>query len=251
MWNNVQYSYSGANVLVTGGTGGLGYAIADAFARAGAAVTITGTKPSPTDYDKDLGRFDYLQLDVENNAHVDAVGACFERLDVLVHSAGVAFYVLGLDEFEPDNFERAIKMHLTSVYRLSENCSQALKRSILPGGASVIHIASMTSFFGMEPVPAYGSAKTGLLGLTRVLAVRWARDNIRVNAIACGMVESGMTKPMMDQPEVSNQLLARVPMGRHGQPGDISGAALFLSSDAASWITGQALPVDGGFSIAG
>jgi 3-oxoacyl-[acyl-carrier protein] reductase len=251
MWNNLSFDFKDAVVLVTGGTGGIGHAIADAFADAGASVTITGTRPSSSDYAGDLDRFTYLQLNLENDGEIARVAAHFERMDVLVHCAGVALYALGLDEFEPDNFDRAIKMHLTGVYRLSENCGSSLKKSHLPGGASIIHMASMTSFFAIEAVPAYGTAKTGLLGLTRVLAVSLARDNIRVNAIAAGMVESGMTKPMMDQPEISDQMLARVPLGRHGIPGDVTGAALFLASDAASWITGQTLPVDGGYSISG
>jgi NAD(P)-dependent dehydrogenase (short-subunit alcohol dehydrogenase family) len=112
-------------------------------------------------------------------------------------------------------------------------------------------MASMSSFFGIEQVPGYGAAKTGLLGLTRVLAVHWAKQNIRVNAIAAGLARSRMTRAVLDDAQINAAMLARVPLGRHGEPGDVAGAALFLSSAAASWITGQTLAIDGGFSIAG
>lgn len=250
-WSNVSYNFDGASVLVTGGTSGLGAGVAAAFRDAGASVTITGTRASAADYDADLDGYAYLQLDVEDRDNVDRVATAVPAVDVLVNSAGLALFVLGLDEYEPDVFERAINMHLSSVYRLAARCAPKLSQSRLPGGGSVISMASMTSFFGMEPLPGYGSAKTGLLGLTRSLAVHWGKQNIRVNAIAAGMVESRMTGPVLANPEISDAMLARVPVGRHGMPNDVAGVALFLSSAAASWITGQTLAVDGGFSISG
>ena len=134
---------------------------------------------------------------------------------------------------------------------LFRSCAPKLARSSLSGGASIISMASMSSFFGIDAVPGYGAAKTGLLGLTRVLAVHWAKQNIRVNAIAAGLTRSGMTRGVLDNADINAAMLARVPLGRHGEPRDVAGAALFLASEAASWITGQVLPIDGGFSIAG
>jgi 3-oxoacyl-[acyl-carrier protein] reductase len=159
--------------------------------------------------------------------------------------------ILGLDEYDPDNFERAVTMHLTGVYRLAARCIPLLEQSTLPGGASIVCMASMSSYFGIEHVPGYGAGKTGLLGMIRAMAVHWAKSNIRTNGMAVGLVRSKMTGIVFDTPELGEPILARVPLGRHGEPSDVAGAALFLSSDAASWITGQVLPVDGGFSIAG
>ena len=126
-----------------------------------------------------------------------------------------------------------------------------LAASTLAGGGSMVSLASGSSFFGVEAVPGYGAAKTGLLGLTRVLAVHWAANRVHPNAVAAGFVRSGFTGPVMAIDEVNQAMLTRTPMGRHGEPGDIAGAALFLSSSAASWLTGQVIAVDGGYTIAG
>jgi len=250
-WPNIRFDYAGAAVLVTGGTSGLGAGVAAAFRDAGASVTVTGTRAAPSEYDSDLGGYRYLQLDVERREDIDRVAATVAEVDVLVNSAGVAFMSIGLDEYDPEIFDRALTMHLGSIYRLAARCAPKLSRSRLPGGGSIISMASMSSFFGIDPVPGYGAAKSGLLGLTRVLAVHWARQNIRVNALAVGMAETRMTRAVLDDPQTSAAMLARVPLGRHGVPADVAGAALFLSSAAASWITGQTLAIDGGFSIAG
>src|SRR5271167_4476486 len=118
-WKNVRFDYSGASVLVTGGTSGLGSAVAVAYRDAGANVAITGTRASLSDYDDDLKGFHYHQLNVENRDNIDQVAAAIPTLDILVNSAGLALFALGLDEYEPDVFERAISMHLSSVYRLA------------------------------------------------------------------------------------------------------------------------------------
>jgi len=250
-WSDISYDYSGARVLVTGGTSGLGAAIAGAYADAGAEVTITGTRGSAGDYDEDLSRFAYRQLDVEKGEQVDAVAASVDRLDILVNNAGLALGSLGLDEWDPAVFERSVTMHLTSAFRMAHGCRAALARSEREAGASIIGIASMTSYFGIGMIPGYGSAKTGILGLTRVLAAEWAAQRIRVNAVAAGLTRSRMTAGAFEQPEWTAPTLQRTPLGRLGEPKDIAGAVLFLSSSAASWITGQILPIDGGFTIAG
>lgn len=250
-WNDVSFDFSGAAVLVTGGTGGIGGAIAEAFRDAGAEVTVTGTRGSAADYDGGLAGFGYARLNLEDKAGIDVLAAGLGRLDVLVNSAGLAMFALGLDEYDPDVFDRAVSMHLTGVHRLASRCEPLLAGSTLAGGGSVVSLASGSSFFGVEAVPGYGAGKTGLLGLTRVLAVHWAAKRIRVNAVAAGFVRSGFTSPVMAIEEVNQSMLARTPMGRHGEPADIAGAALFLSSSAASWLTGQVIAVDGGYTIAG
>jgi 3-oxoacyl-[acyl-carrier protein] reductase len=250
-WPDATFDFGDAEVLVTGGTSGIGAAIAAAFHTAGARVTITGTRATAAEYDADLSGYRYLQMDVEDPASVDATAAQIGSLDILVNNAGFALPSIGLDESDPDVFERAVRMHLSSGQRLAQRLHGRLAASSRPGGASVVGIASMSSYFGIPIVPGYGAAKTGLIGLTRVLAVSWGKDNIRVNAVAAGLTESRMTAGTFQDPNYLAPTLARTPAGRLGVPQDIAGAVLFLSSSLAGWITGQTLPVDGGFTVCG
>jgi NAD(P)-dependent dehydrogenase (short-subunit alcohol dehydrogenase family) len=247
----VHYDYAGAHVLVTGGTSGIGAAIALAYRQAGATVTITGTRSSAKDYDADFGDSRYIQLDVTNNARVDAVAAAQSKLDILVHSGGVALASLGTNEYEPDNFELAVRMHLTSIYRLTYGCLDKLAGSRLAGGGAVIGIASMSSYFGVEIVPAYGAAKGGLVQLMKTMAVAWSKRGIRANAVAAGMTKSRQTQAAIDHPEFSAAMLARTPMKRFGEAAEIADAVLFLTSSGATYLTGQTINVCGGFSIQG
>ncbi|MEZ5568631.1 MAG: SDR family oxidoreductase [Halioglobus sp.] len=249
--NAGQFDFSGARVLVTGGTSGIGAGIAAAYRDAGAEVTITGTRPAAGEYDDDLSGYRYLQLDVENGEQVDRVARAQASLDILVNNAGIALPSLGLDEWETENFIRAVNLHLVSGFRLARGCRDALKGSSLAGGASIIGIASMSSYFGIGLVPGYGAAKTGLLGMIRAIAVEWGALGIRANAVAVGLCESRMTSAIIENPEWAAPTLARTPLGRHGVPADVAGAVLFLTSAQASWITGQCLPIDGGFTVAG
>jgi 3-oxoacyl-[acyl-carrier protein] reductase len=252
MWPNIAFDYKGAHVLVTGGTSGIGAGIAAAYREAGADVTVTGTKASASAYEgADLKGYRYVQLDVEDNAAIDRVAAGEKQLDILINNAGFALPSIGLDEYEPEIFERAIQMHLVSAYRMARGCAGALSKSKLQGGGSIIGIASMASYFGIEIVPGYGAAKGGLVQLTKTLAIHWAKQNIRVNAVAAGLTASRMTAGTIANPEWSAPTLARTPLGRLGEPRDIAGAVLFLTSPAASWITGQTVPVDGGYTVVG
>lgn len=248
-WSHVRYDYRGAHVLVTGGTAGIGAGIAAAYRAAGAEVTITGTRASPAEYDADLSEYRYLQLSLEDDAAVGRVAAALPRLDVLVNNAGGPLHLQ--DEYVPEVFERSVRIHLTSAYRLAHACRPLLAGSALAGGGSVIGIASLTSFFAVEVVPGYGAAKAALVQLTKTLALAWARERIRVNAIAAGMTESRMMRPFMATPALTEPALARTPLGRFGTPQDMAGAVLFLTSDAASFVTGQTLLVDGGYSVVG
>jgi 3-oxoacyl-[acyl-carrier protein] reductase len=247
----VAFDYSGARVLITGGTSGIGAATAAAYRAAGADVTITGTRNSASDYNADLSGYRYLPLDVTNSTHIAAVANESGPLDVLVHSGGVGLASVGRNEYEPDVFEEAVRMHLTSVYRLSISCREALGASVLPGGASIIGIASMSSYFGFESVPGYGAAKAGLVQLMKTLAVAWSKYGIRANAVAAGLIRTRQTAAFAEQPELTAPVLARTPLRRLGEPSEIANAVLFLTSGAACYITGQTLAVDGGFSISG
>ena len=249
--NTIAFDYSGANVLVTGGTSGIGAATAAAYRGAGATVTITGRRADASDYDEDLSGYRYLQLDVEDPASIDRVAAALERLDILINNAGTPLTTQGFDEYEPDIFARSVNMMLIGAYRMAAKSADLLAASDLDGGGSVIGIASMSSFFGLTSVPGYGSAKTGLVGMTRVLAAQWGPRGIRVNAVAPGLTLTRATEGALEDEEWTKLTLDRTPLGRVGTAVDSIGAILFLTSSAASWITGQTLPVDGGFTIAG
>jgi NAD(P)-dependent dehydrogenase (short-subunit alcohol dehydrogenase family) len=246
-----KHDFTGAHVLVTGGTSGIGAACAMLFRDAGAQVTITGTRGDASDYDADLSGYRYLRLDIEDKASIDAVAAAQSRLDVLVNNAGIALPALGRGEWEPDVFDRAVAMLLNGAFRMARRSVDLLAQSVIPGGGSVIGIASMSSFFGIPIVPGYGAAKTGLVGLTRTMAAQWGARGIRANAVAAGVTRSRMTADMFAHDEAIAPTLARTPLGRLGEPQDVADAILFLASPAAQWITGQTLAVDGGYTISG
>lgn len=245
------YDYAGAQVLVTGGTSGIGAAAAAAYHAAGAEVTITGTRADPSAYDHNLSDYRYLQMDIENGASIDAVASSLRGLDVLVNNAGIALASLGFNEYEPEVFARAVNMLLVGAFRMTRRTVDLLAKSKLEGGASIVNIASMSSYFGIPVVPGYGAAKTGLVGLTRTLAVEWGAIGIRVNAVAAGLTRSRMTAGTFAQNKWTAPTLTRTPLGRLGEPEDIANAIIFLTSPAASWITGQTLAVDGGYTVCG
>jgi 3-oxoacyl-[acyl-carrier protein] reductase len=246
----VTFDFHDGAVLVTGGTSGIGHAIAHAFHDAGAAVTVTGTRADAGGYDVDLAPFTYHQCHLSAPDEIAALADSLGALDVLVNNAGQNLPG-GRNEYEPEVFEEVVAVNLFGAFRLANRCRPLLTRSTLDGGASVINLGSMSSYFGIEIVPGYGAAKAGVVQMTKTLAVAWAKHGIRVNAIAPGVVETAMTAPMMGIDSLTAPLLARTPLGRFATPADIAPVALFLASPAARYITGQTLPVDGGFSIFG
>lgn len=250
-WSDLSFDFTGARVLVTGGTSGLGAEIAAAFADAGADVAITGTRAAPGDYDEDLSRYRYLALDLEDDASIDAAAAALPALDILVNNAGLSFYPLGLDEHDPDVFARSVRINLVSAFRLTSRLAEKLGRSERRGGGAIVGIGSVTSFMGLAVTLGYGAGKTGLLGMTRGLAVDLGPGNVRVNVVAAGLTRSRMTAAAFENPEWSEPTIARTPLGRLGEAEDIAGPVLFLASSAASWITGATLMVDGGYTAFG
>jgi NAD(P)-dependent dehydrogenase (short-subunit alcohol dehydrogenase family) len=247
---NPTFDFGDAHVLVTGGTSGIGHAIASAFVDSGAHVTVTGSKADPAAYDADLSRFVYRQCRMTEPADIQTVASGLDRLDVLVNNAGRNLPG-GRSEYDPEVFEETVAINLFGAFRMAHATRNLLAASAIDGGSSVVNLGSMSSFFGIEIVPGYGAAKAGVVQLTKTLAVAWAGHGIRVNAVAPGVVETNMTAPMMPFEQMTRPLLDRTPMGRFATPGEIAPVVLFLASPAAGYITGQTVVVDGGFSIAG
>lgn len=245
----VSFDFAGLQVLVTGGTSGIGHGIARAFAAAGAGVIVTGRRAAASDYESDLSGLDVRQLDVTDAKAIEALAASLSGLDILVNNAG-ANLPGGKSEYTPEVFEESVRINLFGTYRVSAACHDLLACSTLDGSASIINLASMASFFGITAVPGYGAAKAGIVQMTKTLAAAWAKDRIRVNAVAPGLTRSNMTARIQDLPEFTRRDFERMPLGRWGTADDVAPAVLFLASPAARFITGQTLAIDGGYSIA-
>ncbi|EPC00607.1 hypothetical protein L861_06615 [Litchfieldella anticariensis FP35 = DSM 16096] len=227
-------------VVVIGGSTGIGSAIAQAFAGQGAEVHVTGIEaPDAMQVQGVAGRH---QLDVRNERDVARFFEAFSHIDVLINCAGVI--QREGREFTPEVFAGVIDINLNGTQR----CCQAAHQALKAAGGCVINTASMLSFFGSGHAPAYSASKGGIAQLTRSLAIAWATDGIRVNALAPGWIATDLTSTLTQDTERSAELVGRTPMGRWGKPDDITGPALFLASPGAAFVTGAILPVDGGYS---
>jgi NAD(P)-dependent dehydrogenase (short-subunit alcohol dehydrogenase family) len=227
--------------LVVGASrGGIGAAIAQAAASAGDQVLITGAEPEPLTMPD--GVHDYLQLQITDREAVRALAARYEHLDVLVNCAAIARRD---EEWDVEMFRRVIEINLIAGFDLVTALRPALKQAC----GNVINIASMYSTFGSPRVPAYGASKAAVAQLTRSLAGEFAQDRIRVNAIAPGFIVTEQSARGRADKTHYESVIARTPAGRWGLPEDLAGAAMFLASDAASFVTGHTLVVDGGYSI--
>jgi NAD(P)-dependent dehydrogenase (short-subunit alcohol dehydrogenase family) len=237
----VNFDFQDKIVLVTGATSGIGQAIARAFSKAGANVIAAGLPAGGASPDPVREKMRTELLEVTNQQSVDRLVASLPKLDVLVNAAGI---IRRDAEFTLEKFTEVIDVNLTGVMRMS----MAAKPKLMASSGSVINIASMYSSFGAPRAPAYAASKGGIAQLTRSLAVAWAPDKIRVNAIAPGWVATPLTQALRDDETRSAPILARTPMGRWATPEDVAGPVLFLASDLAAFVTGAILPVDGGYS---
>lgn len=235
------FDFSGARVLVVGASrGGIGADIARRFRDAGAAVTITGAENEPAPEDR--GAFPYVQLDVRDSAAVEALAEEVDRLDVLVNCAAITRRG---EEMEPAFFANVVDVNLHGSFRTA----LALHPQLKAAGGTVINIASMYAAFGSPRNPAYGASKAAVAQLTKSLAIAWAQDGIRVNAVSPGFIVTEQSARSRTDPAHVASVAARTPLGRWGQPEDIGPAVLFLASDAARFVTGTCLNVDGGYSV--
>lgn len=229
------------SVLIIGASrGGIGTAIAHAFQTAGAQVEITGVEDEPHD---SAASFEYSRLDVTDTNAVKEFASERDRIDVLVNCAAITKRDFELDV---DFFSQVIDVNLQGTFR----CSLAFHPALQKCHGSVINIASMYARFGSPRNPAYGASKAAVEQLTKSLAIAWAPDGIRVNSIAPGFIVTEQSARARSNPDFVRLIETRTPMKRWGEPNDIVGAALFLASSSASFVTGICLPVDGGYSIA-
>ena len=233
-------------VLVSGGTSGIGAAIARAFAAEGAQVQVTGAteaEAAAAGQRVDLAGIACTALDVRDAAAVASWVAAQGELDVLINCAGV---IRRGAELEPDVFAEVVDINLNGSMRVCAAARAGLKAR----AGCIVNTASMLSFFGGGLVPGYSASKGGIAQLTKSLAIAYAADGIRVNAVAPGWIATPLTQGLQDDAQRSAAILARTPLARWGAPEDIAGPVLFLASPAARFVTGVVLPVDGGYLIA-
>lgn len=229
-------------VAVVGGTGGIGAAIAQHFADSGAATHAFGLGAAGVP-ERLRATADVREVDVTAGSQLERELASLARLDLLVNAAGI---IRRDEEYRAEVFAQVIDVNLTAAMR----ACLAARPALATTRGAIVNIASMLSFFGGPRVPAYSASKGGITALTRSLAVAWGPDGIRVNAVAPGWIRTPLTRDLHADPVAAERIIARTPLGRWGEPSDVTGAVDFLASPSARFVTGAVIPVDGGYLIA-
>ncbi|KPP93922.1 SDR family NAD(P)-dependent oxidoreductase [Erythrobacter sp. HL-111] len=239
--------FTDKRALVIGGSSGIGNGIAQGFRAAGAQVIVTGTRPDSGDYleaeDSDFTGLAYERLDVRERDAADALAAKIGPVDVLVQSQGVVRYKRA--EFTREGWDAVVDVNLNSVM----DVARAFHPGLAERGGSMIVVSSVAAFKSTIGTPAYAASKAGAASLVKTLGEAWARDGVRVNGIAPGLVPTKLTAVTTDHPERREASLRAIPLGRMGTPEDMAGAALFLASPLSAYMTGQTLVVDGGLTL--
>jgi 2-deoxy-D-gluconate 3-dehydrogenase len=247
------FSLKGKVAIVTGGNTGLGQGYVIALAKAGADIFVTtydtdweGTKKL---VEAEGRRIAFHQADLTKREHITAaVAACikeFGRIDILVNNAGTIRRA-PLLEYKDEDWQAVMAINLDAVYYLSQEVARVMAKQ---GGGKIINIASMLSFQGGKFVPPYTASKHGVAGLTKAFANELAALNIQVNAMAPGYIETANTAPIREDEQRNKEILGRIPAARWGQPFDLMGAVVFLSSRASDYVTGHILAIDGGWLV--
>ncbi len=246
------FSLEGKRALVTGASQGLGQAMAEALASAGAEVVCAGLRPGEADGTVAAirsagGRAHAVAADLGDRAAALALADHAEALvggiDILVNNAGT-IRRHPASEFPLEDWDLVLRVNLDAVFLLSQRFGRAM---IARGGGKIINTASLLAFSGGITVPAYTASKHAVAGVTRALANEWARHNVNVNAIAPGYMVTDNTRALRDDPVRTQEITARIPAGRWGQPTDLAGAVIFLASPASDYVNGHVLVVDGGW----
>ena len=248
---STDFDFTGKVAIVTGGNGGIGYGIAHGLGKAGASIVVAARDPlknaQATTTLQELGiHARSVSTDVQDEASVQALlratVEAFGRVDILVNNAGINIRKAPQD-YTLEEWQQVLNTNLTGVFL----CARAVyPHMVRAGGGKIINIGSMTSIFGSNVSPAYAATKGGVVQFTKSLAVFWAKDNIQVNALLPGWIHTDLTASA--SPEQYNSITARIPHGPWGEPDELAGAAVFLASRASDYVTGTALPVDGGYT---
>jgi 2-deoxy-D-gluconate 3-dehydrogenase len=247
------FSLKGKTALVTGGNGGIGLGMAKGLAAAGARVAIAGRDTSKSkEALKALPDAVPIEADLRDEkacrAMVEEAAKRLGRLDILVNNAGTNIRK-SPEDYSVEEWKLILDTNLTSAFVAAQAAYPHMKRA---GGGKIVNIGSMMSIFGASFVAPYGASKGGIVQLTRALACAWAKDNIQVNAVLPGWIDTALTRrARTDIKGLHERVLARTPAGRWGEPDDLSGIAVFLCSRASAFVTGTAIPVDGGYSAQG
>ena len=230
-------------VLIVGGSSGIGAAVATGFLEEGAMVTFTGVTQEEVDAAKTiLPGATGARLDVRDQTDVECLVDGFDELHHVVNCAGVIHRDA---EFDPEVFDQVLDINLSGTMRV---CTAARPRLAVTKG-TIVNTASMLSFFGGGLVPGYAASKGGIAQLTKSLAIAFAEDGIRVNAIAPGWIETPLTEKLRENPERNEAILSRTALKRWGKPEDLAGGVLYLSSPISSFVTGTILVIDGGYMV--